>query len=325
MRNDRVAGVLYGKAIGDALGIGMEFRSSTLLKAEYPDGGPTEYKRVDRGASVWEPGDWSDDTEQALVILESMLNFDPPKVVPTHIAKGFFEWLINDGRGAGNLTTNVLTDAKFLEDPLDASLRYWVRTKQRAAPNGAVMRTAYVGLVDSGDLDKVESNAATAACITHYDPRCVASAVAVSVAAAVLVNGDTVRKALEEAAGRAVGYHSESVDWIMDKSLEEIQLDEGMDDPDVRRPPIGYTYKTMGAGMWALRALEEATDPLGERFLRILHQVMMAGGDVDTNAAVAGALLGGALGITNIPQHLVDRLNTDGKARLHGLLSKLVG
>jgi len=325
MDENKVKGTIWGKAVGDALGVPMEFRSKTLLAQEWPDGAPTEYQRTVRGISVWDPGDWSDDTEQALLIIESMASTGF-KVRPRHIAKGFFDWLCNDGRGAGGHTTNVLTDAKFLEDPYDSSLRVWLKSKRRAAANGAVMRTAYVGLVSPWDLKKVEDNAASVACITHYDPRCVASAVAASVAVAALVEGADIPEALEEAAGRAYSYHEEAPEWVLDKSLEDLDLSEGMDDPNrVRRPPIGYTYKTLGAGMWALREWwdrRDHDDSHVDRFLSVLHLTMMEGGDVDTNAAVVGALLGAAAGFDAIPENLSAGLTH--QERLQGVLDAVL-
>ncbi|MBM3946870.1 MAG: ADP-ribosylglycohydrolase family protein, partial [SAR202 cluster bacterium] len=62
-----------------------------------------------------------------------------------------------------------------------------------------------------------------------------------------------------------------------------------LDDPDA----MGYTFKAMQAGLWAVKqpgTLEET-----------LVRVVSAGGDTDTNGAVAGALLGARFGEAVIP------------------------
>ena len=61
-----------------------------------------------------------------------------------------------------------------------------------------------------------------------------------------------------------------------------------LDDPDT----IGYTFKCMGAGFWALRQ---------DNFRDALEAIVFEGGDADTNGAVAGALLGCKLGMEGLP------------------------
>ncbi len=63
-----------------------------------------------------------------------------------------------------------------------------------------------------------------------------------------------------------------------------MRLDEGL---------IGHTLLCMEAGLWAM------TTPLG--FEEALVRVVSAGGDTDTNGAVAGAVLGARYGFDAIP------------------------
>jgi ADP-ribosylglycohydrolase len=63
---------------------------------------------------------------------------------------------------------------------------------------------------------------------------------------------------------------------------------------------VGYTLKTLAAGLWAYwnaPSFEEG-----------LLSVVRAGGDADTNAAVACAILGAKYGFTAIPQEYVEGL-----------------
>merc|ERR1711924_322924 len=72
-------------------------------------------------------------------------------------------------------------------------------------------------------------------------------------------------------------------------SLEELELDEPR--------AIGYTMKCLGAGLWALRQCDSAD------FETTIRAIVMQGGDADTNAAVAGALLGCYWGHSRLPDH----------------------
>ena len=63
---------------------------------------------------------------------------------------------------------------------------------------------------------------------------------------------------------------------------------------------MGYTLKTLSAGLWAYWHSSTFEDGL----LAIVN----AGGDADTNAAVACAILGAKYGYSSIPQKYVDGL-----------------
>jgi ADP-ribosylglycohydrolase len=55
----------------------------------------------------------------------------------------------------------------------------------------------------------------------------------------------------------------------------------------------------------AMRALARRDDPISAEtlFEELIVNLIMEGGDADTNAAVAGALLGAYLGYANLPSH----------------------
>jgi ADP-ribosylglycohydrolase len=80
---------------------------------------------------------------------------------------------------------------------------------------------------------------------------------------------------------------------------------------------IGYTFKCLASGIWALRqalaAKQEAlatksTPSFPSIFERIITKLTMAGGDSDTNGAVAGSLLGAGFGYSNLPAQWVQDL-----------------
>ena len=62
----------------------------------------------------------------------------------------------------------------------------------------------------------------------------------------------------------------------------------------------GYTLKTLSAALWPLWHCKTFEDGL--------LQVVNAGGDADTNAAVACAVLGAKFGFSSIPQKYVSGL-----------------
>ena len=76
------------------------------------------------------------------------------------------------------------------------------------------------------------------------------------------------------------------------EDLEELQLDE--------KQSIGFTFKAMGAAICCYRSVDN--------FKEGIIKLIMEGGDADSNAAVAGALLGAKLGFSNLPRDWIDAL-----------------
>jgi hypothetical protein len=112
------------------------------------------------------------------------------------------------------------------------------------------------------------------------------------------------------------------------KHFFELELDDSM--------KMGYVYKSLGAAILALRramhesslSLHAATSSLNKReeekgtfsrsiFENLITTIVMEGGDADTNACIAGALLGAWLGYNALPPHW-----RDGIEHLEWLLEK---
>jgi ADP-ribosylglycohydrolase len=98
----------------------------------------------------------------------------------------------------------------------------------------------------------------------------------------------------------------ELTDWVKrSERLDRLELDG--------RDARGYTFKALGCSLWALRALfrarrkSESVSPTA-LFQRTLTSLVMEGGDADTNAAIAGALLGAAIGYSQLPGEWLDAL-----------------
>lgn len=69
----------------------------------------------------------------------------------------------------------------------------WEGSGKFLAPNGGVMRTSILGTMQFHDLEKVIENTKNACKVTHADPRCIASCVAVTVAIALMLQGKHIK------------------------------------------------------------------------------------------------------------------------------------
>lgn len=314
---DRLRGVFYGQAIGDALGLGTEFLTRDLVQRCYPYR-LTRYGQILRDAhrSRWQSGAWTDDTDQMLCILDSLLA--ERRVDILDIAARFRQWADHGGMGIGNTVYQVLYSPDFLADPHAAARQVWERSGRYAAANGGVMRTAVLGVWQYQDAAQVRHNAEQVCKITHYDPRCAASCVIVCVLIAALLRGETdIISLLPDAYAIARAYDARVVEYLdraSQPTLDALDLDEGLDPEAGEWGSIGYTLKTLGAGVWALQHAESYKAGL----LAVIHE----GGDADSNGAVAGALLGARFGFAQLPPKLVAGLK--GKEQLDARITQLL-
>ena len=298
MLEDRRKGALYGQAIGDALGAWYEF------SGDLPAGQLAEYRNVHRGGE-FKAGEFTDDTSQALILARAFTEEgDDEELTAQLIAEGFQNWLQKDGRGCGNLTSYVLTDLAFAAAPVAVAEERWINGGRTGAPNGGVMRSVGAAIVRPWDRNWTIKAAMLGCKVTHADPRCVASCVALNVALRYLLLEEGFGTALMEGYKAAVHIEPGIKEFLTSESgllgggpIRRLKLGES--------GKVGYTYKCVGAAFWALQEFHR--DPsLGLH--EILSRVIRAGGDTDTNAAVAGALIGASIGFSKIPKELVDPL-----------------
>ncbi|MBN1516099.1 ADP-ribosylglycohydrolase family protein [Candidatus Sumerlaeota bacterium] len=298
---DQILGTVFGHAIGDALGVGAEFLSKNEVKQKYPDG-LQDYAQIQMTgfSALLTPGKWSDDTAQMLCILASILHCQ--KIDEKDIAKRFYYWLVDDGFGVGQTVHSVVDHPEFLTDPHRIAHMTWVLGGRKSAANGGVMRTSVIGVWNYWNQREVIDHAASVCKLTHADPRCVASCVAVSLMISELLNSvaeietatHKVISVVEKIEPEAKEYISKAINC----SLSELDLDCGCSKGEENR--IGYTYTTLAAAFWALAH--------AQTFEEGVYAIINEGGDADTNACVAGALLGARFGYSQIPKRWIDGL-----------------
>ena len=286
---DKIRGTVYGQAIGDALGLGTEGMTDEDMAWKYPNG-ISYYCDIfqDTHRKRWKIGDWTDDTDMMLCIAKAVIQ--DKGVNLRSIAQNFKEWADGEPMGIGETTYKVLSFGDYADKPFEASKMLWDMSHQQSAANGGVMRTSIVGLFPKA----VEECAVNICRLTHYDPRCAGSCAIVSLLIHSLVYSEdklTYHQmvVIGERYDRRI---REFIDLSMNTDIRALELQDW--------DSVGYTLKTLAAGLWAYwnaKTFEEG-----------LHSVVRAGGDADTNAAVACAILGAKFGFKAIPQKYIDGL-----------------
>ena len=286
---EQYRGVMVGLAVGNALGIPGEGKSRENLRRRFPDG----LREIDPAARQHL---WDDDTAQSVILAEALL--DDAELDQQDFADHLVRWAKENGRGIGNLTRRVLSKLESGTPVEDAAREVWEEDGREPAGNGAVMRCAPVALRWRRSGHSLVEVTRKSALVTHYDPRCVWSAVAFNGALALSLGGGSpdlegLARLLDGAgAPAAVG---EAVRRLRGCALGDLGLDD--------RDTMGYTIKAMQVGLWALQQEPD--------FERVLLEVVNAGGDTDTNGAVAGAVMGARVGAAGIPPQWLNHVRDE--------------
>ena len=279
---DRIAGCMWGQTIGDALGLGTEFMSRDEVLHNYPEG-LLNYSQIGEGF-----GRWTDDTDMMLCIARAIIA--DKDVKPKTIVHNFKEWYKSSPVDIGVTTAKILSLYEYEDSPYEVARIMWERSGKNNAGNGGVMRTSVVGLWN----ENVAENAERICRLTHADPRCIGSCVIISELINSLVWQDKelsfedLLQIGEKYDGRIKPY----LETARNGMLEDFELDD--------EQTMGYTLKTMGCAVWCLYHVEN--------FVEGLLKVVNAGGDADTNAAVACSVLGAKFGQKGIPQYCIQNL-----------------
>lgn len=285
---DRIKGCIYGQAIGDALGLGTEFMTRAEVAANYPDR-LERYEQIvqDSHRRRWWRGSWTDDTDMMLCIARARRNnhFDLQAV-----AHNFIRWFNGNPLGIGRHTFNVLCMRDYLNNPIEASKIMWQISGCDSAANGGLMRTSIMGTSPT-----VSENEVADICrLTHYDPRCTGSCVI-----AVNIIQNLIFKEHQPSPSEILPI-ANTYDTRIAEYIELAASAQSLDELSVDDESMGYTLKTLAVALWSLWHCNS--------FLEGLTAVVNSGGDADTNAAVACAILGAKYGFSEIPGNYADNL-----------------
>lgn len=276
MHIDRIVGCLLGGAIGDAMG------------------GPHENKPAP--VDPYTGGEWhlSDDTQLTLATCAAIRS--ARGVSPAAIAAGFAAaFKARRVRGIGASTYGALSHL--------AAGGHWAtagRKGEMAAGNGAAMRIAPLAFLCDPARPADRTTLRDVCRITHHSDEAYAGALAVaaSVRAFSLRPEDPVEDLLAEVIADLPDTR------VRDRLQEVLALPSSTPLATIaeRFGASGYVVESVPLALFAARTADHRP------FEEILAGVISVGGDTDTNASMAGQVVGVRVGYEALPEHLVRRL-----------------
>lgn len=302
LRQDQFAGVVIGLAVADALGAAWEGLARDLI---FKLGPADKIVAHESGKTIF----YTDDTQMTIGVIQALLERGE---IEKHALAERFAANYHPDRGYGQGARQIINAIGAGDD--------WERVAAEvfqgkgSLGNGAAMRVAPLGLYFAPHIDLVASQAALSAAPTHCHEIGVDGARLMAVAAALAAmsygrpfqRDQFLRELLSVA-------QTEEFQWQISHALKLGPLDS--------LGSFGNSLEAHRSVMTSIMCFANAPDSYCEAVSRAIGQ----GDDVDTLAAMAGALSGARLGISAIPARLVACLEDgeQGKAYLLDLAERL--
>ncbi len=284
---------MLGHAIGDALGVPVEFCERDELAAK-----PVT-DMVGYGTYPYPAGSWSDDTSMSLAALDSLAS---GKVDFDDIMVKFGEWYYDDEYtptgemfDVGNTCSYAIDNYFAYHKPVEEC----GLTGERSNGNGSLMRIhpfALIAWCNRKVRSEWEAIIEKASALTHAHER---SRLCCKIYALILFHlldvpsKESIKLALNMAKCRYVNsteYHH--YQRLFADSFVELQCD------DIKS--TGYVVDTLEGAVWCLLTTDNYKD--------CVLKAVNLGDDSDTVAAVAGGLAGALYGYDDIPTEWLDTL-----------------
>lgn len=311
MRN-KIAGAIYGMALGDAMGMPSELWGRQRTKkffgkiTEFLDG-PAE----NDVAFNYTKGQFTDDTGQALVLLDSLSDTD---YVPNanDIAKRMLDWAEKENAFENNILgpTSKVALANFRDGIEDT------KVTDKALSNGSAMRIAPIGCLFTPDRKKeIVDYVFGVSKVTHTSDVTIAGAAMIATAvSSAMVNQnfeDVINDVREvEPLGYKKGCETFSARLI---ERMEIGLELARKYKDDEEMFSQKLYNIVGTGVGIIESVPTAIavayytqDPN-----RACLFCANLGGDTDTIGAMATAICGAFVGIEGINKDYIEILDSE--------------
>ena len=329
---DRALGAFYGLALGDALGMPTQSMSRAEIARHYGSIRTLRDAVADHPiAPGMSAGSITDDTEQAM-LLGRLLIRGGGRVVPEVFAKALLDWEADVARrGSSDLlgpsTKRALELLGNGTSPDEAG--------RTGTTNGAAMRITPVAIAAAPGLGRLVEAVVAASEITHNTNLGIAAATAVAAAVSAGIDGadlptalDLAERAADEGGRRghwcAGGEIAARIGWVRRWVRD---LGEGVSGGE-RGDAVGdAVYAVVGTSVAAQESVVAAfalVEALGSSPIEALTTAAGLGGDTDTIAAIAGAIIGAHHGLSGLPADLVAEVRRVNDLQLEPIVDGLL-
>jgi len=307
---NQFAGCLIGQCLGDALGFPVEGCSPAASQHYVEALRNGKISEQTRGG--YRLGQYSDDSQLARELLQSYVEraeFDPSDYAG-RIAATFAE-----GRIVGHGIATREAACRLIEGvPWQDAGR-----EPPYVGNGSAMRAAPIGLLFFDNPPRMIQAAHDQSRITHKDRRCSAGAIAIAGAVAMVLQQEVIEpiKFLSQISEWSSPFGPALAEALERRMPQWLKLAPEGAATQISRTDLPSEYSDERHGippfvtssvLWALYSF--LTNP--DNYWEAVCTAIAVGGDVDTTAAMTGAISGARVGLENLPLRLARLLNDNG-------------
>ena len=312
---NRIAGAVYGQAIGDALGMPSELWPRERVKsffgeiADFLDGPPEN-----NAACYFKKGEFTDDTSMALVVIDAVIE-RKGDIDPELIGQNILAWAYRIDAFNKNIlgpTSKIALNA--IKEGVPVS-----ELPNNGMTNGAAMRIAPVSsMLSTACVERFIEDIFQLSSATHKSDIALAGAVAVAWSVARAIDGiswEAIKAELpeiaEKAQKRTITTFSASMARRIELGFDLVKNSNGDEDACEK------VYHILGAGTGTIESVGTSTGSAALAMVELAGTdpnrcaLLCAnlGGDTDTIGAMATAICGAISGVEAFKPYYMDTIN----------------
>jgi ADP-ribosylglycohydrolase len=281
MDTDKARGIIYGLAIGDALGYPTEFMSLPRIKEKY---GPLGIQDLPKFPALF-----TDDTQMSIAITEALIKSGEKDVelVMEAVRDEFTKWYHSpeNNRAPGR---PCLIGVENMEGG-----QHWSESGvARSKGCGSTMRVAPIGYLYQHDPRKLKEVAHASGICTHGHPTGDAACIGTAYLVKLALDGTSPDKMIPELLDFTSGISKE-----FDQAILKVQECLGWEDEEKALDYLGEGW--IGEEAVALSLYSFLRYP--DNYKKVVIRGANTNGDSDSIACIAGSISGAYLGIGAIP------------------------
>jgi len=284
---DKTKGIIFGLAIGDALGWPTEFMSLSQIRSRYGNSGITDLP---------DSALFTDDTQMSIAIAEALIKAGDRDIetLMAAVKDEFIKWYHSpeNNKAPGRACLSGVAN-------MERGVHWSESGVARSKGCGSAMRVAAIGYIYQNDPAKLKEVAHATGICTHGHPTGDAACIGAAYLVKLALDGIEQSKMIPELLSFTLGISDE-----FDKALLKINKCLEWENEEKALEYLGDGWIGEEAVALALYCFLRYTDNYRKMVIRAAN----TNGDSDSIACIGGSISGAYLGINAIPNDWVQQI-----------------